>query len=64
MLSDITKYFGVPLQRLDTTDWDAVEEQIKTILKSKAADPSFVPARAPIGATANVPSAATTDVSM
>ena len=64
MLSDITKYFGVPLQRLDTNDWDAVEEQIKSILKSRAAEPSFVPERAPIGATTGVSAAPTTDVSM
>lgn len=46
MLNKIGEYFKAPLMRIDTSDWDAVEDVIKKVLKNPAADPNFQPQRA------------------
>ena len=49
MLTEIGKYFNVQMLRVETQDWDAVEEVIKKVLKSPAADPEYTPGRADTG---------------
>jgi ATP-dependent RNA helicase DDX19/DBP5 len=46
MLTQIGTYFNSPMLRVETTDWDAVEEVIKKVIKSSAAQPDFQPQRA------------------
>ncbi|KAI9778659.1 MAG: RNA helicase required for poly(A+) mRNA export [Peltula sp. TS41687] len=36
-LDDISKYFGVPITRVDTTDWDDVEHAVKKVIRSSRA---------------------------
>jgi len=43
MLTAIGEYFSSPMLRVETTDWDNVEEIIKKVLTSPAADPSYKP---------------------
>ena len=43
MLNDIGAYFGVAMQRVETSDWDQVEETLTKILKSPAAAADFKP---------------------
>ena len=47
-LTEITDYFKVKLQKLDTSDWDEVEAHIKKIIQNPAADPTFQPQRASV----------------
>ena len=47
MLMEISKYFDIQMMRIDTSDWDSVEEVIKKVLKSPAAQATFEPERAP-----------------
>jgi hypothetical protein len=46
MLKDIADHFGVAMTRVETNDWDNVEETLTKILKSKAAAPDYKPERA------------------
>lgn len=41
MLMQIGKYFDVDIQRLDTGDWDEVEETIKKTIKSTRSNAGF-----------------------
>ena len=43
MLSQINEYFGVPMQRIATNDWDEAEAVLTRVLKSRAAAPDFKP---------------------
>ena len=43
MLTKIGEYFQCPMLRVETSDWDAVEDVIKKILKNPAANPNFKP---------------------
>ena len=43
MLMSIQDYFQVEMQRIDTSDWDLVEETVKKVIKSTRADPGFRP---------------------
>ena len=43
MLMVIQNYFQVEMQRIDTSDWDLVEETVKKVIKSSRADPKFQP---------------------
>ena len=45
-MNEIAVHFGVQPVRIDTTDWDLVEETLSRILKSKAAAADFKPERA------------------
>ena len=40
---EISKYFNIPMMRVETTDWDKVEEIITKVIKSPAADPNYKP---------------------
>lgn len=40
-LMDISKYFQCEITRLDTNDWDDVEEQVSKIIKSSRAGSNF-----------------------
>ena len=46
MMAKISDYFGVPMQRVETNDWDEVENTLMKILKNPAAAPDFKPERA------------------
>ena len=46
MLAEIGNYFKISMIRLETGDWDSVEDTMKKVLKSPAADPNFQPMRA------------------
>jgi ATP-dependent RNA helicase DDX19/DBP5 len=37
----IASYFGIEMTRVDTADWDAVEELVKKIIKSSRAGDNF-----------------------
>lgn len=37
MMDEIVRYFGVVPEKLDTSDWDEVEEKIKKVIKSSRA---------------------------
>ena len=41
MLMQIGKYFNVDIQRLDTTDWDEVEETIKKTIRNPQSNATF-----------------------
>lgn len=41
MLNQIQKYFNTSIQRIDTKDWDEVEEIIKKTIKSSRAQIGF-----------------------
>ena len=43
MLMQIQNYFQIEMTRIDTTDWDLVEETVKKVIKSSRADPNFKP---------------------
>ena len=45
LLDDISKFFGITITRVETDDWDEVEEALKKILKSRAAAPDYKPER-------------------
>jgi ATP-dependent RNA helicase DDX19/DBP5 len=40
-LTEIQRYFNIDMQRLDTNDWDAVEETVQSIIKSSRAGQNF-----------------------
>ena len=40
---DIADYFKVNVLKVETKDWDSVEEVIKKVIKSPAANPDFKP---------------------
>ena len=40
---DISSYFNITMLKVETNDWDLVEETIKKVIKSPAADPNFKP---------------------
>ncbi|MCJ1410318.1 RNA helicase required for poly(A+) mRNA export [Ptychographa xylographoides] len=42
-LMDISSYFNITMLKVETNDWDLVEETIKKVIKSPAADPNFKP---------------------
>ncbi len=37
MLNDIQQYFNVTMTKVDTSDWDQVEETVKRVIKSSRA---------------------------
>ncbi|KAL9108839.1 MAG: hypothetical protein Q9187_008247 [Circinaria calcarea] len=43
MLMQIQNYFQIEMTRIDTSDWDMVEETVKKVIKSSRADPNFKP---------------------
>ena len=43
MLMDISKYFNITMLKVETNDWDLVEETIKKVIKSPAANPDYQP---------------------
>lgn len=43
MLMDISAYFNIKMLKVETNDWDMVEEVIKKVIKSPAADPNYKP---------------------
>jgi ATP-dependent RNA helicase DDX19/DBP5 len=40
-LNEIQKYFNVAMTRVDTSDWDEVEETIKRVIKSSRSGQNF-----------------------
>lgn len=40
-LMDISKYFNAEIQKVDTSDWDDLEEQVTKIIKSSRAGANF-----------------------
>jgi ATP-dependent RNA helicase DDX19/DBP5 len=40
-LNEIQKYFNVQMTRVDTNDWDEVEETIKKVIKSSRSGQNF-----------------------
>ena len=40
---DISKYFNITMLKVETKDWDLVEETIKKVIKSPAANPDYKP---------------------
>ncbi|MCJ1385450.1 RNA helicase required for poly(A+) mRNA export [Xylographa soralifera] len=42
-LMDISKYFNITMLKVETKDWDLVEETIKKVIKSPAANPDYKP---------------------
>ena len=40
---EISNYFGITMLRVETEDWDKVEETIKKVIKSPAANPDYKP---------------------
>ncbi|MCJ1398546.1 RNA helicase required for poly(A+) mRNA export [Xylographa trunciseda] len=42
-LMDISKYFNITMLKVETNDWDLVEETIKKVIKSPAANPNYKP---------------------
>ncbi|MCJ1390565.1 RNA helicase required for poly(A+) mRNA export [Xylographa bjoerkii] len=42
-LMDISKYFNITMLKVETNDWDLVEETIKKVIKSPAANPDYKP---------------------
>lgn len=40
-LNTIAEYFKIPLQRLDNSDWDAIETAVQKVLKSSRANANF-----------------------
>lgn len=49
-LMDIQKYFKCEIQRLDTSDWDELEEQVTKIIKSSRAGTNLQGSAQPIRA--------------
>lgn len=43
MLMDISRFYGIQMLKVETDDWDLVEETIKKVIKSPAADPNYKP---------------------
>ncbi|MCJ1339253.1 RNA helicase required for poly(A+) mRNA export [Bachmanniomyces sp. S44760] len=43
MLSEIQGHFGIEMTRVDTSDWDLVEETVKRVIKSSRAAPDYKP---------------------
>lgn len=41
MLNQIQAYFNCEIQRVDTKDWDEVEDIIKKTIKNSRANPKF-----------------------
>jgi ATP-dependent RNA helicase DDX19/DBP5 len=41
MLNQIQKYFNTDIQRIDTKDWDEVEDIIKKTIKSSRSQATF-----------------------
>ncbi len=41
-LQEIAQYFGVPIQGVDTKDWDEVERAVQSIIKSSRAGTNLV----------------------
>ena len=39
----IQEYFGIEMTRVDTADWDMVEETVKRVIKSSRAAPDYQP---------------------
>lgn len=37
MLNEIQQYFNVTMTKVDTSDWDQVEETVKRVIKSSRA---------------------------
>lgn len=37
MLNEIQEYFNVKMTKVDTSDWDQVEETVKRVIKSSRA---------------------------
>lgn len=37
MLNEIQEYFNVTMTKVDTSDWDQVEETVKRVIKSSRA---------------------------
>ena len=51
MLMSIAEHFHVEMVKLETDDWDALEEKLKKILKASSTNADYRPAHAnPIGA--------------
>ncbi|MCJ1376237.1 RNA helicase required for poly(A+) mRNA export [Loxospora ochrophaea] len=42
-LMQIQEYFGIEMTRVDTADWDMVEETVKRVIKSSRAAPDYQP---------------------
>ena len=43
MLMAIQNYFKIEMTRVDTSDWDLVEETVKRVIKSSRAAPDYKP---------------------
>lgn len=43
MIVEIQEYFGINMQAINTSDWDMVEKNIKSVLKSTRAQANFRP---------------------
>jgi ATP-dependent RNA helicase DDX19/DBP5 len=46
---DISDYFKIKMQKVETSDWDLVEETIKKVIKSAAAQADYKPQQEPGG---------------
>jgi len=44
-LMDISEYFKIKMMKVETSDWDAVEDVIKKVIKSAAAQADYKPER-------------------
>jgi ATP-dependent RNA helicase DDX19/DBP5 len=42
-LQEIAQHFGVQMLKVETDDWDQVEETIKKVIKDPRADPNYRP---------------------
>ena len=42
---EISRFYNITMLRVETQDWDLVEETIKKVIKSPAADPNFKPSQ-------------------
>ena len=43
MLMAIQNYFRIEMTRVDTSDWDSVEDTVKRVIKSSRAAPDYKP---------------------
>ena len=43
MLKYIQDYYQIEMIRIDTSDWDLVEETVKKVIKSSRANPNYQP---------------------
>jgi ATP-dependent RNA helicase DDX19/DBP5 len=43
MLMEIASYFNIEMVKVETDDWDHVEDVIKKVVKSSAAAPDYKP---------------------